>query len=124
MKCLLDPEIKRALQKIYQRHPKIIALRDHLTDIDYETLEKIFYFLKALYDATVYTEGHTATLDRVLPSMEFVLDHFEKGKILHVDDPFLGPYINSGWSKLNDYYALTNKSLVYVAAIVLDPYQK
>jgi hypothetical protein len=53
--------------------------------------------------------------------MEWVLEHFEQGKVDYAKDPFLSPYINIGWMKLNKYYALTDKSPAYVSAIVLDP---
>jgi hypothetical protein len=56
--------------------------------------------------------------------MEWVLEHFERGKVDYAEDPFLSPYINMGWIKLNKYYALTNKLPAYIFAIVLDPAQK
>jgi hypothetical protein len=56
--------------------------------------------------------------------MEFILEHFEKGKITYTNNVFLSPHINLGWAKLNKYYGLIKKSPAYVAAVVLDPTQK
>jgi hypothetical protein len=56
--------------------------------------------------------------------MEWVLEHFERGKVEYAEDLFLLPCINMGWMKLNKYYGLTNKSPAYVSAVVLDPAQK
>jgi hypothetical protein len=56
--------------------------------------------------------------------MEWVLEHFERGKVDYAEDLFLSPCINMGWMKLNKYYALTDKSPAYVSAVVLDPAQK
>ena len=118
-----DPNVQKALQKLYSRHPDAIEPLDRLTSKDFQEVHKI-RFLQAMYDAILFTEGHSATLDRVLPAMEFVLEHFETGKDSYSEDRFLSPCINSGWSKLNDYYALTDKSPAYVAAVVLDPSKK
>jgi hypothetical protein len=68
----------------------------------------------------MFTEGDFTTLNRVLPTMEFILKHFEKGKITHANDAFLSPCINSGWAKLEKYYCLTDKSPAYVATVVLN----
>lgn len=122
--ALLKPSNRTALIKFYQKYPDVITDQDRLTDGDWNTLEKIHFSLQALYDATQYTEEDNATLDRVLPTMEFILAHFESGKIKYADDEFLSPCINSGWAKLNDYYGLTDNSPAHVAAVVLDPTQK
>lgn len=37
---------------------------------------------------------------------------------------FMGPCCNSGWAKLDKYYSLTERSPVYVAALVLCPQWK
>jgi hypothetical protein len=44
----------------------------------------------------LFTEGDFTTLNQVLPTMEFILEHFKKGKITHANNAFLSPYINSG----------------------------
>jgi hypothetical protein len=73
------------------------------------------------YNATVATEGRTATIDRVLPTIDFLLEQFESAKETYANDPFIGPCCNSGWAKLDKYYSLTERSPVYITALVLSP---
>jgi hypothetical protein len=73
------------------------------------------------YDATVATKGYNATINRVLPTMDFLLEQFEAAKELYTNDPFISPCCNSGWAKLDKYYSLTERSPVYIAALVLSP---
>jgi hypothetical protein len=39
-------------------------------------------------------------------------------------DNFLAVAINNAWLKLDKYYALTDNSEAYVAAVILNPYEK
>jgi hypothetical protein len=101
-----------------------VDIKDRLDDNDFAVLKRTKSFLQALYNATLFTEGHYVTLDRVLSTIEWVLKHFERGKVEYAEDLFFSPYINIGWIKLNKYYGLTDKSPAYVSAVVLDPAQK
>lgn len=56
--------------------------------------------------------------------MDFLLKQFEDSKKKYQDDIFIGPCCNSGWKKLNKYYSLTERSPVYIAALVLCPQWK
>lgn len=56
--------------------------------------------------------------------MDFLLSKFEAARIEYADDSFMAPCINAGWTKLDTYYALTERSSAYVAAIVLSPHRK
>jgi hypothetical protein len=82
-------------------------------------LQKIQDFLLFFYDATSVTEGCSATIDSVLPKMDFLLERFETAKCTYINDPFMSPCCNSGWAKLDKYYSLTERSPVYIAALVL-----
>jgi hypothetical protein len=44
----------------------------------------------------LFIEGDFTTLNQVFPMIEFILKHFEKGKIIYANNVFLSPYINSG----------------------------
>jgi hypothetical protein len=67
-------------------------------------------------------EGRTATLEHVLPSMDFLLQHFEDAKTTAIEDndPIMVACIETGWAKLDHYYNLADRSPVYIAAIVLN----
>jgi hypothetical protein len=95
-----------------------------VTEQDWVELGKICNFLKSFADATKATEGHAHTIDRTLPIMDFLLGKFEAAKIEYAEDPFMAPCIDAGWAKLDSYYALTERSSAYVAAIVLSPHRK
>ena len=53
--------------------------------------------------------------------LDFILGKFEDGKAKFKDHLLLSKMFNSGWSKLNKYYQLTEETPVYVAALVLNP---
>lgn len=97
---------------------------DMLSANEWNDLEKLQSFLLFFYDATLSTESRRATIDKVLPTMDFLLEQFEEGKIKYQDDAFMGPCCNSGWSKLEKYYSMTDRSPVYIAALVLCPQYK
>jgi hypothetical protein len=56
--------------------------------------------------------------------MDFLLEQFETAKETYANDPFISPCCNSGWAKLDKYYTLTERSPVYIAALVLSPQWK
>ncbi|KFZ19686.1 hypothetical protein V501_00566 [Pseudogymnoascus sp. VKM F-4519 (FW-2642)] len=56
------------------------------------------------------TEGRQATLERVLLSMEFLLDQLENGKKQYEQDPILSPCFNSAWKVMDKYYGLTERN--------------
>jgi hypothetical protein len=97
---------------------------DLLSEKDWQDLQKLQDFLLFFYDATLATEGHDATIEKVLPTMDFLLEQFETAKCTYADDRFMSPCCNSGWAKLDKYYSLTDRSPVYIAALVLSPQWK
>ena len=97
---------------------------DLLSEKDWQDLQKLQDFLLFFCDATAATEGHTATIARVLPTMDFLLEQFETAKETYANDPFMSPCCSSGWAKLDKYYSLTERSPAYIAALVLSPQWK
>jgi len=47
---------------------------DLLSKKDWQDLQKLQDFLLFFYDATLATEGHSATIDKVLLTMDFLLE--------------------------------------------------
>jgi hypothetical protein len=99
-------------------------VEDVLSSSDWANLSNIHGFLRDFHEATKATEGRSATLERVLPSMDYLLEKLEDGKTTYASDSFMIPCINSGWAKLDKYYSLTDRSPVYIAAMILIPSQK
>ena len=67
--------------------------------------EKIKFreFWEAFYDATKATEGRGATLDRVLPTMDFLADHFERAIEEFAYHDFMRESLHAGLIKLLKY---------------------
>lgn len=111
-----------AIDIFFHRRPE--STLDKLQPEDWTHLQKMQDFLVFFNDATISSEGRTDTLECVLPTMDFLLECFEEWKKTHALDPFIGPCCNAGWKKLEKYYALTDRSPAYIAAMVLCPAQK
>ena len=75
-----DPNIKKIMFKLYSRYPDTIDLKDRFIKDDFVKLHKIRFFLQVIYDTILFIKGHNVILDRVLPIMEFILNHFEINK--------------------------------------------
>jgi hypothetical protein len=99
-------------------------LKDQLTDIEWDTIQKIKEFLEKLKMATKAYESKHSTLDLVLPSMDYILAQFERFKEANQNDIIMAPMFNLGWAKLDKYYRLSDSTPVYIAAIVLHPSKK
>jgi len=72
---------REAYERWWQKYPDEFPTSIKLTDADWDHLTKLHEFLKALNNAVKFLEGPKATLERVLPTMEFILEHFEQGKV-------------------------------------------
>ena len=62
---------------------------DSLSSEDWTVLTNIHHFLRFFHQATLATEGHKATLERVLSTMEFLLEQLEIGKLEYSNDSYI-----------------------------------
>lgn len=121
-----------------------------INDSTWALLEHICAILEHFNVATLSLEGaakqaHHGSLWECLPMLEYLIEKLEalrteyplskplspppaKGKritIMVTPEPsteqFLAIAINNAWSKLDKYYTLTDESVAYVAAVVLNP---
>jgi hypothetical protein len=74
--------------------------------------------------STKACEARESTLDLSFPCTDYILALFERYKVEYKDDLTFAIMFNSGWKKMNKYYELTDKSLAYIAAIILYPGRK
>jgi hypothetical protein len=116
--------LKDAVLEYYDNYPDNAYAGYILTDEDWATLEKIKGFLEKLKMATKVVETSNQCLDIIPHVMDYVLRQFESAKDDFVDDDILAPMLNSGWSKFDKYYRLTEESPAYTAALVLNPKRK
>jgi hypothetical protein len=115
-----------------------------------DILEKFEYATKTLEGSA--KEGHHGTLWECLPAIELLLKQLEDLKLQYpllnnspaifsasqgrrknnastpasqpVADQFFAIAVNNAWVKLDKYYDLTDRSIAYVAAVVLNPAHK
>ncbi len=93
---------------------------DQLDVLDWKTLTSIRDVLKNFYDATKATEACNATIDSILPAIDFLLVMFEQGAEECRHDIYMSLCIDAGWKKLVQYYKKTDREPSYIAAIVLN----
>jgi hypothetical protein len=115
----LKPDLRRAIDEFCANDPGLQT--DRLLYEDWRILNQICNFLRPFEHATKATEGHNATVDEVLQTLDFLLAQFEIGRDMYTSNEHMAPCIDMGWCKLNKYYTRTDQSPVYVAAIVLHP---
>ena len=120
--------LERALKlieavKVYCFKNSSALAEDTLWQQEWDDLRKLIKFLEAYSGATQASEGRFATLDIILPTMDFLLETLEAGKAEAetTGDTFLALCCNAGWAKLNKYYTLTERSAAFIAAIVMCP---
>jgi len=59
-----------------------------------------------------------------LLAIDYILKKFEQCKERYKGDKTLALMFNSRWAKIKKYYALTNESLAYIIALILNPNSK
>ena len=69
--------------------------QDQLSSKDWETLGHFHGILKNFEEATLSSEGYKDTIDKVLTSMEFLLDSLEESKAQFIDYRILKPCIEA-----------------------------
>lgn len=116
---LLRPEIRRAIDCYIAEHEGLEE--DRLTRSEWKLLEKIRKILESFKIATLATEGADATLTKVLPSIDFLLNAYNQSLQEHNDDEILTSMIHIGKAKLNKYFNATDRSPIYLAAVVFNP---
>ena len=93
--------LKPAIVAVTNEKPELS--KDLLSADEWRTLDHIRDFLQAFYDAIKATEGYIATLERVLPSMDFLAKHFEKALDEFVHHDFIRESLHAGYIKLLKY---------------------
>ena len=116
--------LQEAIKEYFKSQGKIECNDDRLTDDEQVQLRYIKGFLELLKQLTKAIESLTTSLNRVLPSIDFILAYFKKAKETFKDDKKLRQIINSGQAKIEKYYSKTDKSPAYTATVVLNPSRK
>jgi hypothetical protein len=116
--------LQDVIEEYFMIHGEDEIKLDRLNAMEWSTLREIKDFLVILKQTTKSLEGHYHTLDRVIPSMDFILSHYEKAKITYANHDVLKNMVNSGWQKMEKYYSKTDESPAYAASVILNPTRK
>ena len=120
--CHRALQVKDALAALCASEVELEA--DALLPSDWVYLTNLTQFLKPFRVATKANEGLFDTVDRMLPGLEFLLDHLEQSRVIYADNPYISHRIDCAWQKLIKYYNKTDDTLAYMAATVLNPIHK
>ncbi len=96
IKRAITSPVFEAIKSYVERYKSELIREDKLSDEDWKTLRNIYDFLDQLAQATLAMESSTATLDNVLPAMDFILEQFEQMKDLYREDKTIASMLNSG----------------------------
>jgi len=102
-----------------------------LSDDDWVVITQYLELLKPFKIATKRLEGRIregkgGSLWEVLPTFEVLLKHLETAKVQYANYPesHFKNNINLAWTKLLEYYQLTDRTPAYITALVLVPWHK
>ena len=98
--------------------------KDYLGPTDWAHLIDITKFLKPFRSATKANEGLLDTIDRVLPGMEYLMGHLEEARAEYAANNYMGERVQRAWEKLDKYYKITDATIAYIGATVLNPMRK
>ena len=115
-------KIKAQIIAVSNEEPELST--DLLSAEEWKILGHIRDFLQAFHDATKATEGRAATLDGVLPSMDFLCAYFEHAIEEFAHHDFMRESLHVGLIKLLKYWNKTERAPAYIVAIVLNPRKK
>ena len=98
--------------------------KDYLSHTDWTHLGNISSFLKPFRQATKVNEGIFDAIDRVLPWIEFLMEHLENSRLTWANYYYMHERVERAWEKLDKYYQITDSSIAYISATVLNPMYK
>ena len=106
---------------IYSKNHFARLKDDYLNPTDWEQLRTIKTFLQPFYRATLETEGDKATIDRVLFTMDVLVEYFRTSLLQYSSNQEFCSRIRIGWETFDKYYHKTDDSPFYAAALILHP---
>lgn len=122
IRIALKPKARYAIYMFTEEH-RAELVKDSLSVDNWNHIEGVYKVLAILEQTTLDVEGALGTLGKVMIVMDFLLDFFEKIRLDQTDryTEAVKGMSNNAWNKLTKYYNLTDTSIAYIAAVVLDP---
>ena len=101
---------------------------DQLHPPDWDELKVLYNLLSPFKELTIELQGNivgarmNGAIFDVLPAMDMLLNTLEDAKLAYkAQKSHFASCINLAWTKLDEYYNLSDNSPVYVVAVMLDP---
>ena len=69
-------------------------------------------------------EGNKATLNKVLFTIDFIVEYYKRALNKYATNSKLCNYIHTSWHAFNKYYLKTNEVTADGAALLLAPYRR
>src|SRR6266576_2976196 len=119
---LVALELRAAIGKYQEEYINKFNKEDILNATDWKALESIRDFLQPFERVIKETEGNYTTLDKVLYTMDFMVEHFKMSLKKYAMNLKLCDCICTSWYAFDKYYLKTDKVTAYGAALLLAPY--
>ena len=113
-------ELETTIRVFLDLHHKEISA-NALSRDEWDTIRETIAILLPFKDATKALEGDSTTLDEVLQSMDFLIEHVKEMQQEYASNTDLSASLLTMWFAFNKYYTLTDKTPVYAAALLLSP---
>ena len=119
---LVALKLKDAIAKYQEDFVGEFDEADLLNAADWKALENIRDFLQPFERVIKETEGDKATLDKVLFTMDFMVEHYKRALEKYATNSKLYNCIRTSWHAFDKYYLKTDGVTAYGAALLLAPY--
>ena len=119
---LVALKLKDTIAKYQKQYTEEFNEEDILNTTNWRALENIRDFLQPFQRVTKETEGDKATLNKVLYTMDFMVEHFKSFLHKYATNLKLCNCIQTSWHAFNKYYLKTDKVTAYSAVLLLAPH--
>jgi len=121
---LVALELRAAIGKYQEEYIDEFDEEDILNATDWKALESIRDFLQPFERVMKEIEGDHAMLDKVLYTMDFMVEHFKTSLEKYATNPKLCDCIRTSWHAFDKYYLKTDEVTAYGAALLLAPHRR
>ena len=119
---MLDVALQKAtaIDSFTEANFRVLA-KDSLSLEDWTWLQSVKTFLQPFYRATLETQSDTATIDKVLFTMDILIQCLDDALKEFAADWEFCRRIRNAWETFDKYYSKTEDSAFYAAALILHP---
>lgn len=121
---LVALELRAAITKYQEEYVDEFDEEDIINATDWKALDNAREFLQPFQRVIKETEGDKATLDKVLYTMDFMIEHFKMSLVKYAANSKLCDCIRTSWHAFDKYYLKTDQVTAYGAALLLAPHRR